>query len=522
MKKRYFSVGTAALLSLGLFTSTYAAVDACTATEMGHPGNGSGVNGDQTGSINGTPWGFEQWYQGGNGSMTYYSNGTFKANWNNSNDYLARVGFRYPNNPVDHKTKTYAVDYKYTKTGSASYSYIGVYGWTTDPEVEYYIVDDWLSPERPGYGNVGPEFGTINVDGAIYTIHAFFRKCEPAKSDGNCANFVQFFSVRQTPRQCGHIDISAHFNKWEELLNGRTETLPDSKQGQTTTTMQFGKLLEVMLMAEAGGGTTGSIDYTYFDMTDNGTPTEPPTPIERKPFGGTATLLPGTVEAENFDEGDYGVSYSGTKGASGEDGDHEYRGSDYSSVDIVSGGSGRAIGYTAKGEWLEYTINVDADGEYDIEANVSNGSGSGTVQLSLDGTDLVSLPFNGTTDKWDVYELATGKATLTKGQHTLRITIANDNTNVDYVKFTLPGYTPSSSASTITSSSSGEPAAIAQDIRMDGVSKSLQVFDLQGKFLGFVSVAKGGNVAQAVKARVQKAGVYLVKQGGSVQRIAIK
>ena len=52
--------------------------------------------------------------------------------------------------------------------------------------------------------------------------------------------------------------------------------------------------------------------------------------------------------------------------------------------------------------------------------------------------------------------------------------------------------------------------------------KSLQVFDLQGKFLGLVSVAKGGNVAQAVKARVQKAGVYLVKQGGSVQRIAIK
>ena len=67
------------------------------------------------------------------------------------------------------------------------------------------------------------------------------------------------------------------------------------------------------------------------------------------------------------------------------------------------------------------------------------------------------------------------------------------------------------------------PPASIRNVRFSLDSdKSLQVFDLQGKFLGLVSVAKGGNVAQAVKARVQKAGVYLVKQGGSVQRIAIK
>ena len=509
MKKGYFSVGTAVLLSLGLFTSTYAG-DACS-DAMGHTGSGHSVSGDQVGSISGTPWGYEQWYQGGTNSMKYYDNGTFEASWSGSSDYLARVGYQY--NPyISHKTKTFAVDYKYTKQGNASYSYVGVYGWTRNPDVEYYIVDDWFSRDRPGENLVGPKFGTITVDGATYTIHAYVRDNEPSKL--GTSTFLQIFSVRTSARQCGHIDISAHFNKWEEIFHGQTENLPTSKGGRMNYQVGFGNLMEVMLMAEAGGGASGSIDYTYFDMTDNGTPSEPPTPIERKPFGGTATLLPGTVEAENFDEGDYGVSYSGTQGASGEMGDHEYRGSDYSSVDIVSGGSGRAIGYTAKGEWLEYTINVDADGEYDIEANVSNGSGSGTVQLSLDGADLASLPFNGTSENWDAYELATGKATLTKGQHTLRITIANDNTNVDYVKFTLPGYTPSSS-------SSGEPAAIAQDIRMNGVFKSLQVFDMQGRNLGRVSVAAGASIQEALFAKFHKAGIYLVKQGSQVMRVRV-
>ena len=92
--------------------------------------------------------------------------------------------------------------------------------------------------------------------------------------------------------------------------------------------------------------------------------------------------------------------------------------------------------------------------------------------------------------------------------------ITVDNTNVDYVKFTLPGYTPSSS-------SSGEPAAIAQDIRMNGVFKSLQVFDMQGRNLGRVSVAAGASIQEALFAKFHKAGIYLVKQGSQVMRVRV-
>ena len=260
MKTRYLAVMGLTVM-MGFATSAFAA-DACN-DNMGHSGNGTQVSGNKVGSISGTPWGYEQWYQGGNASMTYYSNGTFKANWSGSSDYLTRVGYQYNGNGISHTTKKFAVDYKYTKTGNAQYGYIGVYGWTKNPETEYYIVDDWFS--KPSEQYVGEKFGEITVDGAKYTIHAFLRQQEPSKS--GTSTFVQFFSIRETPRQCGHIDISAHFKKWDELFTGQNKQLRGSKGGASAS-LKFGNVTEVMLMTEAGGNATGSVDYTYFNMTD--------------------------------------------------------------------------------------------------------------------------------------------------------------------------------------------------------------------------------------------------------------
>lgn len=496
------------VLAFGLATSAFA-VDACK-DQMANPrGSAHNVNGNQTGSISGTKWGFEQWSQGGSNSMKYYDNGTFEASWTNNTDFLARVGFRYGDNGPGKSVSgmQYTADYKYTKTGSAQYGYIGIYGWTVNPQVEYYIVDDWYS--KPSSNYIGPKQGELTVDGATYTIHTYVRDQEPSKT--GTSTFLQIFSVRPTARQCGHIDVQAHFNKWNELFTGQTASLPGSKGGNKSIQLKFGNVTEVMLMTEAGGGATGSVDYSYFDMSENGQPSEPPKEIERKPFGGTAASIPGTVEAENFDEGNYGVTYSGVQGASGDDGDHDYRGEDYASVDIVGGGTGKAIGYTAKDEWLEYTINVTKDGEYDIAANVSNGTSAGKLELSLDGKALASLSFTGVEGDWDTYELATGKATLTAGEHVLRITIANDNTNVDYVKFSLEG-----------AGEDDPPLAINADLRLGNTAKTLQVFDMQGKFVGLVHVAAGTSVNDAVKARFQSAGVYMVKQGSKMHRIAVK
>jgi hypothetical protein len=59
---------------------------------------------------------------------------------------------------------------------------------------------------------------------------------------------MQYFSIRQKARQCGHISLTEHFNKWKSLG------------------LNLGKMYEAKLLVEVGGG-SGSIDYSLGQMT---------------------------------------------------------------------------------------------------------------------------------------------------------------------------------------------------------------------------------------------------------------
>lgn len=506
------------VLSLGFLSTNSFAADACN-DAMGHVGtehkvqvSPSGQNNQYQGlgKISGTSWGFEEWYEAGNNSMSYWDNGTFKASWSGTNDYLARVGFQY-NGGIDHSTKHFAVDYKYTKSGTAQYGYIGVYGWTTNPQVEYYIVDDWYS--QPSETYIGEKFGEITVDGATYTIHAFLRVNQPSKT-GN-STFLQIFSVRKTARQCGHIDISAHFNKWTEIFTGQKKNLraTSCQQGQACEnyTLKFGSITEVMLMNEAGGNASGSIDYTYFNMVDNAEGSTVTSSASTNSSSSTAQSqtavgsLPGTIEIEDYQNSDGDFKNNGT-----------------------------TLGSINPDSWVEYTVNVTYDGTYDfsvLAAREDEDGAESNLSISIDGTPVGTIDGILTTSWTDFQEFSGTTAKLTKGQHTLRVTFDYGWIDIDKISFTekqvdkTTPYVPPSSPSQGNVNSSGSskaPAAIASNVRLFHAGKDVQVFDMQGKFLGSVSIANGGNVAQAVKARVQKAGVYLVKQGSSVQRIAVK
>ena len=242
------------VLAMGLFTSAYAEIDACK-DEMGHEGNGKVDNGQNnqsvTGNVGSSPYHYEIWYQNGNNSMTSYDNGTFKASWNGTNDFLARVGFKYNEKQTYEELGPIEAYFKWNKQGSAGgYNYIGIYGWTVDPLIEYYIVDDWYN--KPG-NYLGQKKGEITVDGDTYDIHENTRNQQP--SIKGTATFQQYFSVRRNARSCGHIDITAHFKKWESMG------------------MKLGKMYEAKVLVEAGGG-SGSFDVTYFKMTDKAHPLE--------------------------------------------------------------------------------------------------------------------------------------------------------------------------------------------------------------------------------------------------------
>lgn len=53
-------------------------------------------------------------------------------------------------------------------------------------------------------------------------------------------------------------------------------------------------------------------------------------------------------------------------------------------------------------------------------------------------------------------------------------------------------------------------------------SASFNVFDMQGRYLGFVKLTRDSHVADVIKARFHKSGIYLIKRGNFTKRVAVK
>ena len=160
---------------------------------------------------------------------------------------------------------------------------------------------------------------------------------------------------------------------------------------------------------------------------------------QRSPYKGVIEL-PGTLEVEDFDSGSEGFTYHDSDNK--DEGDAHYR-SDNGGVDLVKGNGGCALGYTASGEWVEYSVDVKEAGTYSIDAYVSSGLTGSAFTLSLSsGNSLTSLckinvPKTGD-NIWDNYQVVTSTLSqpLEAGPQILRITIDAPYCNIDKLVFT--------------------------------------------------------------------------------------
>jgi len=191
--------------------------------------------------------GYEIWSDSGNNSATFYSDGSFSCTFQNAKDYLCRSGLSFDCTKTHDQIGHMYADFKLVKQSisNVDYSYVGIYGWTKEPLVEYYIVDNWLSQYRPGDWVGNKKHGDFKIDGADYTVYENTRTGPSIVGD---TTFKQYFSIRKTARDCGTIDITAHFNQWEKLG------------------MKMGKMHEAKVLGEAGStgsGTSGTADFPY-------------------------------------------------------------------------------------------------------------------------------------------------------------------------------------------------------------------------------------------------------------------
>ena len=227
-----------------------------------------------------------------------------------------------------------------------------------------------------------------------------------------------------------------------------------------------------------------------------GSGTTPPEP--QKPYGEKAVTLPAKIEAEHYDipgVGRGGDVDSYSDNDSENQGDAKFR--EDLGVDVVEGGSGMAIGYTASGEWLEYTVEVPEDGDYAIKASASTGMESGASFCFLaDGKAIGdTIKVEQTGDDWSVYkEFEGGKAKLTKGTHVIRLVITGDNVNVDW--FSLGDV---------------EKVGLKPALKFQAKAPSTyRVYSVSGKLMGTVELV-GKKASEALQSAGFTKGVYMLK-----------
>jgi len=90
--------------------------------------------------------------------------------------------------------------------------------------------------------------GTVTIDGGSYTLYTRPTSGTGGSRCPGVSSWTQFYSVRQTARQCGQISVSHHFNAW------------------AAAGMTLGSVLEAKVLIEVGGG-IGSIDFTTANVT---------------------------------------------------------------------------------------------------------------------------------------------------------------------------------------------------------------------------------------------------------------
>ena len=526
---------------------------------------------------------YELWSQNGAGSATMKLNvsaengGAFEVEWQGTINMLARTGKRWGSNStvtvqnVGNITSEFDVEW----SSSDNVKYVSVYGWGYydqqdipsgfSNEIEYYIVQDRGS-YNPTSG--GRKFGSATIDGIEYDFYTTDRIQQPSLS--GTSTFKQYWSIPKNTSQHrtkGTISISKHFSEWAKvgMKMGRLYEVASMKiesyTGNTGNAKGYAKVKKNLLKIG------GSADELALNVTASpaaaGTVTKSPSANYYAP----KTTVQLTAKAN---EGWKFVGWEG--GATG-------------STETISVTMDKEKSVVAKFELVgETSVNLLKDGNFPSgsvistnqdaswflgqgtnwggsAAKTSVAGGTATVDVTTIGAESyqpqlvqynlaldkgmkyklsfkasadvdrkIEVSFQQSVDPWGAYATKEFDITTTEKEYSFIFAMEEDSDDAAQFAFNLGQVTGAVKISDVKlvfttaepGSEGGEgTTVIARPVSMNNIARTVQVFDMQGKMLGHVDVAAGTSLKDALMAKFQKSGVYMVRQGNKLQKVSV-
>ena len=169
-----------------------------------------------------------------------------------------------------------------------------------------------------------------------------------------------------------------------------------------------------------------SIDRKFIDIY--------PEPVPQTAY--KAHSIPGIIEVEDYDNGGQNISFYDTDRQNNGDSGRLEQGVDIENSGDTTGAE--SIGYSADGEWLEYTIGDVKSGSYDIVFRVASNSNDpqGKSITSQLGESIFQPITVGNTGGWKSWQDVTlENVEISAGEQILRIGFIQGGINLNYVKF---------------------------------------------------------------------------------------
>jgi len=151
---------------------------------------------------------------------------------------------------------------------------------------------------------------------------------------------------------------------------------------------------------------------------------------EQSAYGAGPRTVPGKIETEDFDTGC--GAYADSDGINS---GNAYRPAEPVDIEACSEG-GYDVGWTAAGEWLEYTIHADEAGFYNVFVRVA-GTGNGSVEFITgeEETSSGSHPFEATGGWQNWKTLLVKDIYLNSGTQVMRFHMKSGGFNVNFFEF---------------------------------------------------------------------------------------